>query len=342
MRKQGRGPYRSGMTTSPPPETLLQLSSAHVSARALHVIAELGVADMLDDQPRTTRDLTVGAPIDPGALDRLLRLLETHGVFARDQANRWQHTEPSRWLRSDHPMSMRAFARMMGMPFGWGSFTALEHAARTGNPSIRTLHPGGAWAYLEEHPDQQDIFQQSMTAKAQDDIPAILAAYDFSRFRCIADIGAGRGHLIGAVLDSYPDLSGVLFDLPQVTAEVSADARLNVVAGDFFTDPLPAADAYILMKILHDWDDSDAANILSAVADAGRPGRASVLIIETVLPEGAEPHWSKVLDVMMLALTGGRERTLSDYEGLLVSTGMELVSQIPTATPFSIIEGRVR
>lgn len=96
------------------------------------------------------------------------------------------------------------------------------------------------------------------------------------------------------------------------------------------------------MKILHDWDDSDAANILSAVADAGRPGRASVLIIETVLPEGAEPHWSKVLDVMMLALTGGRERTLSDYEGLLVSTGMELVSQIPTATPFSIIEGRVR
>ncbi|MDQ4038245.1 MAG: methyltransferase [Actinomycetota bacterium] len=330
------------MTTSPPPETLLQLSSAHVSARALHVIAELGVADLLDAEPRTTADLTVGTAVDADALDRLLRLLETHGVFARDHADRWQHTETSRWLRSDHPMSMRAFARMMGMPFGWGSFTALEHAARTGNPSIRTLHPDGAWAYLEGHPDEQAIFQQSMTAKSQDDIPAILAAYDFAKFRCIADIGAGRGHLISAVLDSYSKVSGVLFDLPQVTAEVPAGARLNVVAGDFFTDPLPACDAYILMNILHDWNDSDAVNILSAVADAGRPCAATVLIIETVLPEGPEPHWAKVLDVMMLALTGGRERTLSEYEDLLSRTGMEPISLIPTTTPFSILEGRVR
>ncbi len=342
MRVLQHATYGPDMTTSPPQETLLALSSAHVSARSLQVIAELGIADLLDNEFRTADELAAGAQVAPDALDRLLRLLETHGVFSCDHAGRWQHTEASRWLRSDHPMSMRAFARMMGTPFGWESFTALEHAARTGTPSIRTLHPDGAWAYLQAHPAQQSIFQQAMTAKAQDDIPAVLAAYDFSRFRSIVDVAGGRGHLIRAVLDCYPDIAGVLFDLPQVAAEVRPGARLDVVAGDFFTDPLPASEAYILMNVLHDWDDGEATSILAAVAEAGRPCRATVLLLEVVLPEGPEAHWSKVLDVMMLALTGGRERTLTDYEDLLGTTGMEMVSVIPTTTPFSIIEGRVR
>ncbi len=341
MRLQHHSSYGPGMTTSSPPETLLQLSSAHVSARALHVIAELGIADLLDEEARTIDQLTAGAAVDADGVERLLRLLESHGVFARDHSDRWQHTEASRWLRSDHPMSMRALSRMMGMPFGWGSFTALDHAVRTGKPSIRTLHPEGAWAYLEGHPDQQAIFQQSMTAKAQDDIPAILAAYDFSRYQRIADVAGGRGHLIRSVLDCYPDLAGVLFDLPRVADEVPPEARLEVVSGDFFVDRLPVCDAYLLMNVLHDWDDKDVNRILRAIAEAGRPSGATVLVLEVVLPDGPAPHWSKVLDVMMLALTGGRERTLGEYEALLTTAGMQLLRLIPTTTPLSIIEARV-
>lgn len=323
------------------PEMLLELSAAHVAARALHVVAELGVADALDGEARPADDLATEAGVDPRALARVLRLLEGHGVFASDAAGRWRHSEASRWLRSDHPTSLRAFARMSGTPFGWAPFTALEHAVRTGEPSIRTIAPEGPWAYLEAHPEEQAIFQEAMTAKAHGDVAAVLAAHDFSSYSRITDVAGGRGHLIRALLDAYPDCSGVLFDLPDIAAQATPAPRLEIVAGDFFSDRLPACDAYILMNVVHDWDDERAAAILAAVADAGRSS-AAVLLLETILPEGPEHHRAKTLDILMLALTGGRERTVSEYDQLLTQSGMELVRVAPTATAFSIIEARVR
>ncbi|WP_219419621.1 methyltransferase [Pseudonocardia nigra] len=329
------------MTDRRPPEILLELSSAHILARALHVVAEIGTADDLGAEARSAEELAGGSGVTPDALGRLLRLLETQGVFSADEAGRWRHTESSRWLRSDHPTSVRAFVRMMGMPFGWGSFTALDHALRTDEPSVRVLDPAGPWAYLAAHPDQNAIFQQAMLAKAHGDVAAVLAAYDFSRHRRIADVAGGGGHLINAVLAAHEGTSGVLFELPHVAATVPASPRLEVVAGDFFADPLPACDAYLLMNIVHDWDDAAAGAILAAVAAAGRPG-ATVLLVETLLPEGPEPHWAKTLDVMMLALTGGRERTLTAYRDLLDAADLECERAIPTATAFSIVQARVR
>ncbi len=225
-----RGPAIATAGSQPPPqlrvgepqaaETVLELSTAYVAARALHVVAELGTADVLDGQPRTAAELASDTGADPDALGRLLRLLASHGIFADADADAgsWQHTETSRLLRSDHPMSLRAFARMMGMPFSWESVGALDHPARSGEPGMFVLDPNGFWAYLEAHPDENAIFQQAMTAKAHADVAAVLAAYDFSRHRRIADIGGGRGHLIAAVLASHEDTSGVLFDLPHVAA----------------------------------------------------------------------------------------------------------------------------
>jgi hypothetical protein len=236
-------------------------------------------------------------------------------------------------------MSLRAFARMSGTPFNWESAGHLDHAIRTGQPGMALMEPGGWLAYLDAHPAQRDIFQQAMTSKAHDDIAGVLAVHDFSRHGTVADIGGGRGHLISAVLAAHPSVAGVLFELPAVAAEVEPTDRMAVVPGDFFIDPLPACDAYVLMNVVHDWDDERAIDILSAVARSGRPG-ARVLVVETVLPSGPEPHYAKTLDVLMLAITGGRERTIEEYQALLDAAGLELDAVAPTVTAFSVVSAR--
>jgi hypothetical protein len=325
----------------PPHELIWELSQAIVVSRSLHVVAELGVADHVGDEPVSADSLAAACRVDPDALDRTLRLLAAYGVFER-HAGGYRHT-PSSWLlRTDHPRSMRGFARLNGLPVFGATFAEMSYSVRTGRPSVELVEPKGLWAYLQDHGDESRVFEQAMTAKAQADIAAVLDAYDFSPYRRIADVGGGHGHLIAAVLGAYEDAFGVLFELPDVAAEVAPTPRLDVVAGDFFTDPLPACDAYLLMNIIHDWNDADAARILAAVANAGRASGATVLVVETVMPDGAEPHWAKTLDVLMLTVTGGRERTRAQYARLFNSAGIDLVRTLPTATPFSIVEGRVR
>lgn len=330
------------MTTPASPETVLRLSFAHAAARALHVVAELGVADHLDDHPRDVKAVAGELGADPDALHRLLRLLEVDGLFERAADGAWSHTPSSRFLRTDHPASVRAFARMAGSAFGWASFTGLATSARTGAPGIRLLDPAGWTSYLEGHPVEAAIFHDAMTAKAHADVAATLGAYDFARHTRVVDVGGGHGHLVRGILEAHDQVEGVLFDLPGVASLVAQQPRLEVLPGDFFRDPLPAGDAYLLMNVIHDWDDADALRILEAVARAGAPARATVLVLEVLMPEGPAAHWGKVLDVVMLAVTGGRERTLQEYEALLTAAGLELVGVTPTATPFSVVEARVR
>ena len=236
-------------------------------------------------------------------------------------------------------MSMRALSRMMGMPVFATTFNALEHSVRTGAPAIELVAANGLWAYLQEHPDEAEVFGQAMTAKAAADITAILAAFDFSRFRTIADIGGGRGHLLRAVLDAVPSADGILFDLPPVIGSLDGDhERLTTQSGDFFVDPLPVADAYVLMEVIHDWGDRECMEILSAIRLAGSAG-ATVLVIEDVLPdEQADPR-SQTLDVIMLSVTGGRERTVSQLDKLFADSGFRLAGVTETAGAMRIVEG---
>lgn len=325
---------------APPHEVIWKLANAGVLARCLHVVAELGVADHITDDAVSVAELAALCRVDLDALDRVLRLLASYGVFEH-RAGGYTHSAPSRLLRSDNPMSMRAFPRMMGMPIFLASFTNLDHSVRTGEPGLNLAAPHGLWSYLEDHADEARLFDQAMTDKAHADVGAVLEAYDFSPHQRIADIGGGRGHLVAAILDAYEDAYGVLFDVPEVTAGVTPTPRLDVVTGDFFGDPLPACDAYILMNIVHDWGDDEAVAILTAVAKAGRSSGATVLLVETVMPEGPEPHWAKTLDVIMLGVTGGRERTQTAYDRLFAAAGLTPVRTVPTRTPFSIIEARV-
>jgi C-methyltransferase len=327
------------MLQQEPHELLWTLTNAGIAARCLQVVADLGVADVIGAEPVSIEILGRQCGVDPDALNRVLRLLVDHGVFAA-VGDGYCSTAASELLRRDQPMSMRAFPQMMGTPVFQNLFARLDYSVRTGSPAIDTVEPKGLWAYYETRPDEAEIFGQAMMAKAGADIAAVLRAYDFSNYNVVADIGGGRGHLLRAVLDATPHLEGVLFDLPDVISHLDLDhERLTLQPGDFFTDKLPAADAYLLMEVLHDWPDAEAAAILTAIRRAASPG-ARVLVIENVLEDEKPDARGHTLDVIMLAVTGGRERTTTELSMLFHQAGFTYANTIPTSGPLRIVEAR--
>jgi len=324
-------------TTRLPHETVWDLATAGAAASSLHLVAELGVADHLGNGAVTVDQLAADCGVSASALDRVLRLLAAHGIFEHGPDG-YRHTEASRLLGSDHPRSMRAFARMFGLPLIWSGLTGLDHSVRTLAPAVELVEPKGFWAYLQAHPEEARIFDQAMTAKARADIGAVVGAYDFRPFPTIADIGGGRGHLLRAVLDAAPGGRGVLFDLPGVIESLPAtEERLHLHAGDFFVDPLPRADLYVLMEVIHDWADGDATAILRAIRSAAAPG-AVVLIVEGVVPDDGSDIRACTLDVVMLAITGGRERTSRELGALLHAADFRLSTVVDTSGPLRIVE----
>ena len=325
------------MITGSPVESLLQLSAGYYVSRALHAVAELGVADALGDAPHPTAALADRTGAHAGALDRVLRLLAQYGVFEYNDGV-VTHTPLSRMLRQDHPQSMRSLVRMFGLPGIWATVGELNSAIRTGEPSANRALPGGIWGYLKQNPDASRVFGEAMTGKAQGHIAGILKVYDFSGFRVIADVGGGHGHLIQAIVAATPAVRGILFDQPQVVeeAQVRASDRLRIIGGDFFHDPLPEADAYILMEVIHDWDDEASGKIIAAVRRAARPN-AKLLLIEALLPNDSSPNWPTTLDIVMLTI-GGRQRALREYSDLMRDSGFAMTRDVDTQSGISIIE----
>jgi hypothetical protein len=315
-------------------ELVTSLARAHIPARCLYVIAERGVADALGPDGAPPADLAARTGLDADALDRILRLVAAYGIFAHGPNGTYRHTSASELLRDDHPRSVRAYVRMGGMPAFWDRFTELDAAAQAGRPQ-QTM--ANLVDYYAAHPEESAIFNAAMVSKSRTVLPAVAAAYDFGPFATIADIGGGRGHLLRLVLDSALHARGVIFDLPHVIADSAPAARLSLAPGDFFTDPLPQADAYLLMDLLHDWDDAHAVRILRAVRAAAPPG-ARLLVIETLVSEAEGPHFGKTLDIIMLAVTGGRERTRTQHRTLLDASGFRLERVLPTASQYSIVE----
>jgi len=323
-----------------PAEDLLRISMSHALPRCLHAVAELGIADALDESPRTSEELARATGTNADALARTLRVLSAEGIFeARDGA--WGHSATSRLLRSDHPQSMRSFVRMIGLPVYWRGFEFYEDALRTGECASEKVVPGGYWKYLSESPEASRLFDEAMMGKAYGQIAGVLNSYDFSGFRTIADIGGGRGHLLEAILKAAPQARGVLFDQPHVTAAARAagmeSERLRMSPGSFFEDPLPSADCYLIMQVIHDWSDKEAARILAAIRKAAAAG-AKLLLIECIVSEDSKPSWPKMLDLQMLALLGGKERTEKEYSQLLRVAGFRLDRVIDVGMSTAILE----
>jgi O-methyltransferase domain/Dimerisation domain len=316
---------------------LLEVATGYWLPRCLHVVADLGVADALDDKPRSAAELARAVKADPDSLDRVLRLLASHGIFERRDGN-YAHNELSRALRTDHPHSVRAYVRLVGLPVFWNSYGLLEQVIRTGEPAVNTLEPGGIFAYFKDHAEECEVFDAGMKAKAETAIWPVLDACDFSPFGTIADVGGGLGHLLKAILKAAPKTRGVLFDQAHVVERVAPADRLDIQGGDFFRGPLPRCDAYILMEVIHDWNDEQSKTILQQIRKAA-PAKAKLLIVETVLPDETIRHFGYHLDIQMMVVTGGRERTVDEFSQLFQTSGFQLTQVTPTQGPYSIVEG---
>ena len=314
-----------------------------MSTQALHVTARLSLIDAMRDGPKRPAELAVQCAVSEGALHRLLRFLTAIDVLTEDENGRFAPTATGELLRSDHPSSLRAVAVLLGSPFYWNAWGNLYEAVKTGRPAFDLVNGESFFDHLVRHDDDASIFNTAMSGFARIDVPAILDAYDFSSFERIVDVAGGHGSLLRAILERYPRARGVLCDLPSVLAsaadiaESPVAARCEMIPVDFFESVPPDGDVYLLKRILHDWSDDEAVVILRNCRRALAPG-GRVLVAEQVVKPSNQPDPAKWMDLNMLTLLTGRERTEAEFGELYARAGLRLTQVIP-ATRLSIIEG---
>ena len=327
----------------PPRRTLTRLLFGQVVAQAIYAAAKLAIADLLADGPRPVAELAAAAGADTDALARLLRALASIEIFAEVAPGRFGLTPIADCLRDDRPDSGRPSAILYGEEYR-RALDGLLDSVRTGEPAFDRVHGVPFFAYLAQHPEVGARFDRNMTGHFAVRNAAVVAAYDFSSIATLVDIGGGEGGLLRAVLAAHPPMRGILFDVPEVIARArqrpidqDVGARLSLVAGDFFVEVPAGADGYVLASILHDWNDERAVALLRTIRRAIAPG-GRLLVVEEVLPPGNEPSLGKFLDLMMLVLLAGRERTAEEFRTLLATAGFELTRIIPTTAGSSMIE----
>ncbi|GAA3584424.1 methyltransferase [Kribbella ginsengisoli] len=311
------------------------------TSAALSVAAELGLSDELAKGPRTVAELATVAGADEETLARLLRALVAIGVYA-EADGAISNTAVGEMLRSDVPGSLRPLARTLQDPALWAAWGHLGHSVRTGANAFEALHGVDVWTHRQGQPEQNEIFNDTMTALSWKIATAVAETYDFSGFRTVVDVGGGKGIVLDAVLRSNEQLTGTVFDQEHVVATEPASAavasRWSAVVGDFFTE-VPPADVYLLKSILHDWPDDRCVDILSVCARALNPGGV-VLVIETILDRPGQEAQAAFSDLNMLVLPGGRERTAAQYAELFTATGLHQTRVLDTPTRMSILEAR--
>jgi hypothetical protein len=323
-------PTRDRLERSP----LVEMAVGSVSAQVVHAAAELGIADLLADGPRTSAQLGERVAAHEPSLRRLLLALAGLGILEQIEGDRFALTDSGRSLRSAGPDSQRAFVRMLCGPEMLRSWTELVPAVRDGAPAWERAHGMPVFEYYGRHPESAAIFNAAMADHTRAAAPAIVAAGRFSRFRTLVDVGGGDGTLVAEILRAEPGLEAIVFDLPEgleaapaTLAAAGAADRCRVQAGDFFAAVPAGADAYVLKQILHDWDDERAVAILRSCRAAMAPS-ARLLVVERVLSEPVTPADAPSLlaDLVMLAVTGGRERTEREFRALLGAAGMSVTS----------------
>jgi hypothetical protein len=329
-------------------KTLREMAAGYRMSQLVFLAARLGLADLLAAGPRSAVELAEATGTRAAPLYRVLRGMGGIGLFEETPDGRFGLTELSQVLRTDHPDSARDNVLFTASEENTRAWGALEHTLRTGVSGFEHAFGMPRFAHLQAHPEWAGVFQSQMSLQMSHVARAVVAAYDFSGVRLVADIGGGRGTLLAALLGAYPDLRAILFDLPEVVAEAEQRLRqagvwerCRLVGGDFFESVPSDADLYVLSWILHDWPDNQAARILDVCALHVRQG-ARLLLIERVLPERADnsaaTREALLGDVHMLAVLNGRERTRSEFSALLASAGFALERVITTSSPRAILE----
>lgn len=314
-----------------------------LAAQAIHCAARLRIADRLAAGPRTAVDLAGACGAEPVALSRLLRALASLDLVREAPPGTFASTEAGAALREDHPSGVHAWALMLGAPYVWRPWGDLLESVRTGEPAFRRVFGCDFYEYVARHPEHGREFDDAMDRGSAERVREAIRAIDFSRFETIVDVGGGRGALLLGILRAFPGPRGVLLDRPRVveTAHAPRDPgvadRFSVLAGDFF-DGVPEGDAYILKGIVHGLADPDATRVLGNIREAIRPG-GRVFVFDVVLSETNEPDPRKaMMDLMMLALVEGRERTAAQLDLLLSGAGFRVRRLIETDSGNTIVE----
>ena len=331
--------------TRPDAATLRRMILGYRLSQALHVAARLEIAELLAGGPKSIDELAGAAEADPPSLYRLLRLLAGEGVFEELADGRFAQTPLSEMLRGDHDLSLRARAVFDGDEGTWRAWGNLLHSVRTGTSAFDHALGTGLFDYLKENPEASADFDALMAEQTGHWTGAIAAAYDFAGLETVVDVGGGNGALLAGLLGAHPDLRGVVFDQPHVVAgaprileAAGLSERCRIAEGDFFDSVPGGGDAYLLKFILHDWGDEDCAAVLKncrrAMAESGR-----LLVIEILVEPGNTPDYGRYLDLHMLVVAKGRERSEDEYRALFRAGGFALTRVVPTGTDLSILEG---
>jgi SAM-dependent methyltransferase len=321
-------------------QQIVRLGFGFAVSQALRVIIELGIPDLLAVSEQSVDELATATQSDADALYRVMRLLAPEGVFREVLPRHFELTEVGAVLRSDRP-GPGDYVRMINSE-AYLAFEQLLHSVRTGKPAFDKVFGSPRFDWLSEHPEQAALFQRAMVALSLGSNEAVADAYDFTPFARVVDVGGGHGQLLSAILARNPHVNGVLFDLPSGVAAAQQGAggdlpRTEFVAGNFF-ESVPGGDIYVIKKVVHDWNDEHAAVILRNCRKAMQPN-GKVLLAETLVPPGDEPDGIKNIDVVMLVVTGGLERTEAQCASLFGAAGLRLERVIQTRGPISILEG---
>jgi len=324
---------------------LRNLLDGYRNTALLYAAAKLGIADLLAGGPRTSSDLAGSLGAHAPSLHRVLRGLVTLGVCYEERDGRFGLTPLGTWLRDEMPGSLRGLAILCGEEWV-GAWGGLVHSAMTGETAFNHVFGMSQWEHRKQHPELNKYFNAWLSRSTAGATGAILGAYDFSSFRTIADIGGGHGALLAAILKAHPSAAGILFDQPHVLASAPSypgaagvAARCQVVAGSFFDRIPEGADVHILKNVLHDWDDEQVLTILTNCHRALKE-QGTLLVVERLMPLRAKHDPNAILvDLHMLAVTGGRQRSEAEYRTLFAASGFRLARVIPTWWGFSIIEG---
>jgi hypothetical protein len=304
-----------------PQERCWNLLRGALGTKAFGIAADLGVADGLGTGPRSVAELARETGADEDTLYRILRALASEGVFAEDEPRVFRNTDASELLRSDHPERWRDYAHL----FSTACFTAAGAMDATGDdiPFERSFGTG-FWSWLAEHPEDRAGFDRAMSADGSERAER-LAELEWRGDETVVDLGGGSGGLLRELIRRRPGLRGIVYDLPETNRDdATFGADLEFVAGDFF-EQVPKGDVYVLSKILHDWDDARSTQILRNIRAAAATD-ARLLVLEDVIPPGNEPNGSKWLDLLMLVIARGRERTEPEWRALLEAAGFEIVT----------------
>lgn len=333
-------------TSAAPAVNLVDLALSALLARAVYAVADLGVADLLAEGPRSVAELADTLGVQVSGLHQVMRTLTGLGLFRRDGDGRFGLTPVGESLRRDHPSGVRDLVTILSGSPTWEGIGAFPEILTTGTSGVELAHGRKMFDYMRAHPDQSAAYNRMMVAAHATEPDAVAEAYDFSGLASLVDVGGGIGTLLAAILHANPSLHGVLFDQPSVVEQAKgvmaatqlAD-RCDFVAGDFFESVPDGGHAYLLSHILHDWGEDACLTILRncrrAMRDDGR-----VLIVEMVIPPGDEPHRGKVFDLLMLVLYAGQERTAEEYGELLAKADLRLERVVPTNSSVSIVEAR--